>query len=160
MKKTMKPKMKLAVLALLAAVAMTGCECLDESCHTHSELHNATGEPLYFFFTNDSVHYREHLGYLQSIEDMDFTWYDDVDHNGPDNFRNHNSRLNYFLLLYGDTTVAAVWNLRATESDGRNPWMNENRWAVDSVLMSPCGNDKTCYIYTFTIDTADLQYRR
>lgn len=156
----MKPKLKLAALALLAAVAMTGCECLDESCHTHSELRNATGEPLYFFYTNDSVNYKEQLGYLHGVEGMAFTWFDDVDHNGPDNFRNNNSKLNYILLLYGDTTVAAVWNLRATEADGRNPWMDEGRWAVDSVHMAPCGKDKTCYVYTFTIDTTDLQYRR
>ena len=148
-------------VGILFSVSMSSCwlECLDSEVTYRFGIINWTDGDLYFTETNDTSDVQN--CYIRPVSRLgggigtDYAgdyWY------GPDILKYLYGP--YLILLYPDSSIAAVWDMKHPESQANNRWLDTSAWTTEVFTDSVpncTGKCHTEYRHTFAIVQSDLR---
>ena len=149
------------IIGILFALSMSSCwlECLDPEETYTAQVTNNTDVELYFATTKDTSDIQNceihPLSMLSGAVKCHYTneyWY------GPDILVRFYRP--YLLLLYPDSSIAAVWDMKHPESQANNRWLDTSAWTTEVFTDSVpncTGKYHTEYKHTFAIVQSDLR---
>ena len=149
------------IIGILFALSMSSCwlECLDPEETYTAQVTNNTDVELYFATTKDTSDIQNceihPLSMLSGAVKCHYTneyWY------GPDILMRFYRP--YLLLLYPDSSIAAVWDKKHPESQANNRWLDTSAWTTEVFTDSVpncTGKYHTEYKHTFAIVQSDLR---
>ena len=149
------------IIGIVFAVSMSSCwlECLDPEVTYYAQVANTTDVELYFTTTKDTSDIQncemrplDRLSGAILCHSSNEYWY------GPDILMRFYRP--YLLLLYPDSSIAAIWDMKHPESQANNRWLDTSAWTTEVFTDSVpncTGKCHTEYKHTFAIVQSDLR---
>ena len=151
------------IIGILFAGSMSSCwlECLDSEVTYRIGLTNWTDGELYLTVTNDTSDVQNcYIRPVSRLGGCIETFYTDDYWYGPDILKKLYGP--YLILLYPDSSIAAIWDMKHPESQPNNRWLDTAAWTTEVFTDSVpncTGKYHTEYKHTFAIVQSDLRRR-